>query len=465
MTDPDRSLLKAILRNDFFSFAQRCFQTVVPGQPYLPNWHLDAMAYQLDRVRNGSNRHLIITVPPRNGKSILTSVAFPAFLLGHDPTARIVCASYSQDLASKHARDCRTVMMSSWYQELFPRTRIDKRKNTESEFETIDHGYRLATSVGGTLTGRGGNYIIIDDPIKPEDALSESRRSSAAEWYDSTLSSRLDSKTEGSIILIMQRLHEYDLVAHLKEKDIAWIHLNLPAIALEDESIEIGPNEVYERKAGQVLHAAREPQPVLDEIRASMGHLNFSAQYQQAPVPVEGNLIKREWFRQYRAPFVPESGDKLFQSWDTASVAGKTNDYSVCTIWAVRAKSFYLIDVVRGRFEFPDLRNQILAQARRMKGSRVLIEDAGSGIGLIQDLKRTGGVRATGIRPDRDKTARLESASLVVEAGDVYLPDFAPWLDEFLNELLAFPNGRFDDQVDSFSQFLIWYPNRPRVTA
>ena len=181
MKSPDRSLLDALLRNDFLAFTQRCFQTVVPGQEFLSSWHLEAIAHQLERVRSRETRRLIITLPPRNLKSICASVAFPAFVLGHDPSVRIVCASYAQDLTAKHARDCRIVMESAWYKQLFPRTRLDPRKNTETEFETTARGYRLGTSVGGTLTGRGGNLIIIDDPMKPAEAMSATKRASVAE--------------------------------------------------------------------------------------------------------------------------------------------------------------------------------------------------------------------------------------------------------------------------------------------
>ena len=245
MNASDRAILEAVLRNDLTAFTQRCFQTVVPGQQFLPNWHVEAITHQLERVRLGEIRRLIITLPPRNLKSICASVAFPAFVLGHDPARRIVCASYSQDLTAKHSRDCRTVIESAWYKQLFPRTRIDLRKNTEAEFETTARGNRLGTSVGGTLTGRGGNLIIIDDPLKPAEAMSEVKRATVAEWYDTTLSSRLDSKTEDAIVLIMQRLHVDDLVGHVLEKGPSWTHLNLSAIA--DSPQEIGRASCRER--------------------------------------------------------------------------------------------------------------------------------------------------------------------------------------------------------------------------
>ncbi len=462
MNGDDRDLLEAVLRNDLTAFTQRCFQTVVPGQQFLPNWHIDAITHQLERVRRGEIRRLIITLPPRNLKSICASVAFPAFLLGHDPALRIVCASYSQDLTTKHARDCRTVMESTWYRQLFRRTRIDPRKNTETEFETTARGYRLGTSVGGTLTGRGGNLIIIDDPLKPAEAMSEVKRAGVAEWYDTTLSSRLDSKAEDAIVLIMQRLHVDDLVGHVLEKGPSWTHLNLPAIAEASHEVELGGGRTYQREVGEVLHPEREPIAVLEELKASMGSQGFSAQYQQTPVLPGGALIKRVWFRSYARRPEPGPRDRIMQSWDTASQANKTNDYSVCTTWLIQGSDYYLLDVLRKRLEFPELRRRILAHATTYKPKAVLIEDASSGAALIQDLKHEGTIRPIAIRPDGDKIVRLEVQSAVIEAGHVLLPRSAPWLDDFLLEVLAFPHGRFDDQVDSLSQFLTWAA-KPRI--
>ncbi len=456
MKSRDRALLEALLRNDLAAFTQRCFQTVVPGQVFLPNWHIEAITYELERVRRGETRRLIITLPPRNLKSICASVAFPAYVLGHDPRVRIVCASYAQDLTAKHARDCRIVMESAWYQQLFPRTRLDPRKNTEAEFETTARGYRLGTSVGGTLTGRGGNLIIIDDPMKPAEAMSATQRASVAEWYDSTLSSRLDRKTEDAIVLIMQRLHVDDLVGHVLEKGTPWTHLDLPAIAEVPQEIELGPGQTYKREVGEILHPEREPLWVLEDLKTAMGSWGFSAQYQQMPMPPEGALIKRAWFRTYGEEPKQQPGDRLVQSWDTASKADKTNDYSVCTTWLQRNNDYYLFDVLRTRLEYPDLRRKILSHAKAFGTTTVLIEDASSGASLIQDLQRDGPFRPIAIKPEGDKIVRLEARSAVIEAGHVLLPEWAPWLDDFLAEILAFPHGRFDDQVDSFSQFLTW---------
>lgn len=447
--------LRAILRCDLTTFIHRAFLTVSPSQAYEHNWHIEALAHHLTQCLDGGIRRLVITLPPRSLKSICASVAFPAWALGRDPGLRFVCASYSQDLAAKHARDCRAVMTSPWYRDAFPWTRIDPAKSGEAEFETTAKGYRLATSVGGTLTGRGGSIIVIDDPMKPVDVLSDVKREAVKDWYDGTLYSRLDNKKAGAIILIMQRLHVDDLVGHVLNKE-AWTHLNLPAIASSPSTIPIGLNRVHHWQEGNLLHPQREPLAVLEGLKASMGSQAYSAQYLQAPVPPGGALIKWEWFRRYRGPPMPQSGDRIVQSWDTASKAGELNDYSVCTTWRLRGSDYYLTDVFRDRLEFPELRRAVLAQARAHGVSTILIEDAGSGTHLIQDLRRSSQLRPIGCRPEADKITRVAAQSALIEAGHVHVPETALWLEAFQTEVMQFPFGRHDDQVDSLSQLLSW---------
>jgi hypothetical protein len=249
--DP-RAVIDAVLRTDFYAFVQAIFPIVSGGGQLMLNWHIEAVAEALSKVMRGEIRRLIITVPPRSLKSICASVALPAFILGRDPSARIICVSYSEQLARKHANDCRAVMRSPLYRPLFPGTRISSSKDTEFEVMTTARGFRLATSVGGTLTGRGGNFIIIDDPMKPQDAQSQPARENVLQWYANTLLSRLDNKATDAIIVVMQRLHPEDLVGHLIEQD-GWTHLDLPAIAEIDEDIPLGGNRVHHRRVGSVL--------------------------------------------------------------------------------------------------------------------------------------------------------------------------------------------------------------------
>ena len=348
------------------------------------NWHICAIAYHLEQVRLGKIKRLIITVPPRSLKSIMCSVAFPAFVLGHDPTKRLIVASYGADLAIKHGNDFRAVVNSAEYRAIFPGMRISAMKNTQTEVVTTLNGFRLAISVDGALTGRGGDIIIIDDPIAALAALSQKSREHVRDWYFNTLLSRLDDKQNGAIVLVMQRLHEDDLAGVLLRGSDEWTVLSLPAIAEQDEQIPIGNGQFHVRHAGDVLHPERESREVLESLRAQLGAETFAAQYQQQPVAPGGAMIKRAWLRRYDQ--LPKSG-QIIQSWDVANKQGEENDYSVCTTWLVHENKYYLIDVLRGRFDFPTLRTKVSEHAKLHKASHILIEDAGVGTALIQELK------------------------------------------------------------------------------
>lgn len=226
----DARKFEGLLRNDFRAFIHKVFTTLCPGQDYERSWHIEAIAYQLERVRRGEITRLIINMPPRSLKSISASVAFPAFLLGRDPARRIICVSYSAELAKKHSNDFRAVLEAPWYRSVFPSAQIGPYKNSETEIELTERGFRLATSVGGTLTGRGGDLIVIDDPLKPDDAYSETKN---------TLLSRLDDKRTGAIVIVMQRVHMDDLTGFVTGQSGDWKVLNLPAIAEVDEVIPI----------------------------------------------------------------------------------------------------------------------------------------------------------------------------------------------------------------------------------
>ena len=338
--DPMRAEYQTMLRQDFSTFAARCFYDLNPQTDLAMNWHLEVIAAKLTAVRQGKIRRLIINLPPRHLKSLMASIAFPAWCLGHDPSAQILCVSYAQDLADKLARDCRSIMMSGWYQRIFL-TRLAPHRQAVQEFLTTRQGYRLATSNGGVLTGRGADIILIDDPLKPEEALSDVQRQAANDWFDHTLYSRLNDKRHGAIVIIMQRLHEDDLVGHVLAQE-PWEVVRFPAIAEEDEVHEIetilGPR-TFRRRRGEALHPGREPLDTLDRIRRTVGEYNFAGQYQQSPAPLGGGLVKEEWFRRYGEKDRPESFDRVVQSWDTANKPTELADYSVCTTWGLDRKS------------------------------------------------------------------------------------------------------------------------------
>jgi len=458
--DPE-VVLRALMRQDLSSFIQRAAMTVDPGIRYAHNWHIDAIAWHLEEVARGNIRRLIITMPPRCLKSVSASVAFPAWLLGQDPRRRIVCVSYAEGLADKFALDCQKVMEAPWYRAAFPRTRIARGRSGRSDYETTCGGGRFSTSVGGTLTGRGGGIIIIDDPHKPDEARSEAKRSAVIDWYRSTLLSRLDDPANGPIILIQQRVHEADLAGTLLEAG-GWVHLDLSAIAEEPAVIPLGWRGALHRKVGDLLHEARLPRALLEQRRSELGSYVFAAQYQQRPAPIGGGLIKWEWFRTFDRLPDRRAGDRIIQSWDTASKAEEANDYSVCTTWLVRDNHAWLVDVLRLKLEFPELRRRIVNEAHRHDAKLVLIEEAGSGLQLLQEFRQGGRVVAKGMKPRDDKATRLMAVSHLIEGGAIAIPEDAPWMAEFRREISMFPNGKYDDQVDSVSQFLRWF-GEPKV--
>jgi hypothetical protein len=333
-TDPRRRL-HAALRTRLGFFIRKAFHTVDPGRPYEHNWHLDALAHVLEACGRGEIRRLIITLPPRHMKSLCATVAFPAWLLGRDPSLRIVCASYGAELSTKHSLDTRRIMESAWYQELFPSTQLSAKKNTQAEITTTDGGFRYDTSVQGSLTGRGGDFLIIDDPHKANEVISDVQREAVIEWANNTVVTRLDNKQTGCIILIMQRLHEGDLAGVWLDKG-GWYHLNLPATAEREESIPLGGGRYHVRRAGDVLHAEREPQEVLDQLKLDLGSYAFAAQYQQRPAPLGGGLIKLEWLKRYEGTITPQPGDYLVLSCDTAYTVSETADWTVILVWLVR---------------------------------------------------------------------------------------------------------------------------------
>jgi len=449
---------QALLRLDLMTFIERSFYELNPQATFARSPHIEVLATKLAASRRGQLRRLIVCLPPRMLKSIAVSVAFPAWLLGNDPTKQIICASYGQDLADKHARDCRTLMMSDFYRALFPRTRLSPEKQSVNDFLTTAQGFRMSTSVGGVLTGRGADVIILDDPLKPDDALSETKRNAANQWYDNTLLSRLNSKETGIIIIVMQRVHQDDLVGHVLDHG-DWQVLSLPAIAEEDEEHLIDSpvgRRWFRRKAGEALQPERESLDILRNNRQTMGTYAFSAQYQQNPIPVGGAIVKTEWLRFYEPEELPQGFSLIVQSWDTANKGGELNDFSVCTTWKADFENHYLIDVFRKRLDYPNLKRAVKEQAQKHKADIIIIEDKASGTQLIQDLRADGvcGLEPYDPGPGIDKRMRLYAVSAEFESGRARLPRSASWKEEYIREITGFPGTKYDDQVDSTSQAL-----------
>jgi hypothetical protein len=264
------------------------------GKELKSNGHIDALIFRLEEVRHGRSTRLLANLPPRYLKSEIASVLWPAFVLGNDPTKRIIVISHGTELAVALANLFRMVVNSAVYKRLFPRMRVSRSKNTESEVATTAGGFRLATTIDGALTGRGGDIIIIDDPLKAADAPSNSKREHVNEVYRNTIVTRLNDKRNGAIIIVMQRLHVNDLCGYVLKGPDPWDCLILPAIATRAEDIPIGEQRYYRRQEGEVLHAEWESLDELKRQQARMGADHWAAQFQQQPFPPGGTLIKRD---------------------------------------------------------------------------------------------------------------------------------------------------------------------------
>lgn len=453
-TSIDRAAaLRHARRSEFEFFALKALPELVPD--LVDNWHLKALYALAGAFAEGDHRRVMLNIPPRGLKSVIFSSVLPAFLLGRDPSCRIMCVSYSRELAELFAAGTRRITRTPWYRELFPRAGLQRA--ALDRLATGMGGYRMATSIGGSVTGFGADVIIIDDPLKADDAYSEAVRSSTNDWVKNSLFSRLNDRKTGRIAVVAQRLHEDDLMGSL-EAGGGWHVVSMPAVAVEPQRYDLGRGRFYDRPVGELLHEARLPQGELEQIRLDIGSRNYEAQYQQQPAPADGVMFKRDWLKAYEGPYVKQAGDRLFQSWDMANKTESGNDWSVCITAVQRRSQLLVLDVFRGRLAFPDLKRKVIALALEHRPYKLLIEDAAAGTQMIQTLQAEqvpGMPLPIAIKPDRDKISRADRAAARVESGALLLPEKAPWRDAFVTEVLSFP-GRYDDQVDAVVQLVIY---------
>lgn len=392
----------------------------MPGFEYNDYQYIKVIADRLEAANTGKVRRIIFNMPPRSMKSICVSVAWPAWILGNQPTARIIVASYSRLLSEKHSLDTRCIIQSDWYRELFPEVKLSKSQNTKYKFQTVQQGFRIATSVGGTLTGEGGDFIIVDDPLSSAQALSETFRKRAINWFDQTLVTRLNERKKGIIVLVMHRLHQEDLTGHLlsKPRNI-WHHVCLPMVPESGQIINSAlgeAKELYSRKEGELLYPIDDEE--IEMIKIELGSYAFAAQYQQNPLLFSSGMIKQEWLKRYKN--FPDSLTHVAQSWDTAVSINDTSDFSVCTTWAKMENKFYLLDVYRAKLEYPALKEQVLSLEARWEPHAILIEAKASGQQLIQELKISSDLPTTEVFPHNDKLARFCQVVPMIESGRVF---------------------------------------------
>ena len=410
----------------------------------LQQWVADCIARKAPR--------LIITAPPRHGKSQLTSRALSAWMLGHHPREELILASYGQDLANDLSRDARAFARSDVHRSTFPEFALSDDREAVQQWLTSAGGGLKAVGVGAAITGRGG-HLLIDDPVKgAAEAASLLYRESQWHWYTSNARTRVPPG--GGVLITATRWHIDDLIGRLLRKQAEdpladqWEVIEFPAVAEQDEP---------HRKAGEALHPSRWPLESLNALRATMSPYAWASLYQQHPVPDGGGRIKAEWLTHtYRT--IPAEASRPVHSWDTAIKAGQLNDFTVGTCGKTHEQRLYLTDVLRRRMEFPELLQTVKSWAMRDNPRAVLIEDKGSGQQLIQMLQRDRDWRWSiiPVTPKVDKITRMDAVTPWLESGRVWIPDAAPWLADWLTEMLSFPVAAHDDQIDSLSQMLDW---------
>lgn len=439
-----------------FSFVdlmfRRVFAELYPNTEYVPADYVDLICDHLQRIEQGEFRRLLLAVPPRYLKSTIVTVTFTAWMMGRHPELKVLLASYGQDLASKLARDIRTIVSTPWYRKAFPQFQFGRGKNTEAEFQTTRNGYLKAVSVEGGVTGYGADLIVFDDPIKVADAGSAAVRQRAREYFDQSLFPRLNDKEKGIVLVLQQRLHREDLVGHLQETGTFKL-LSLPAVATADENYEMSDGRTFKRRQGEALLPQRDSVESLLAIRRQIGAAAYEAQYQQDPTAIGGGYVDWSWFKPYEERLPRNQYHELVHSWDVAGGVGLTNDYSVGMAFGWTGEAWHLLEIMRGRWVYPDLVERVDLFKRIWRPNIVILERSGIGLPLFQTLQQRN-YPVLGFLPTAGKVARFEGVTERIRDGELLIPREARWLPEFRRELMDFPNATHDDQIDALSQFM-----------
>jgi len=484
--DPNsRKAYNYLLQKNFSAFYRQYFTSIHKNTSFSDNWHIDAISEFLTGMRMGQFKRGNINISPRWGKTLQCSVAFPMWWLGDEPWLKVICASYSASLSHKIHGKCRTLANSSWYRSAFPefsiRSAVDVEvdqavvKNTQREFITTAGGCRIATSTGGSITGDGGDLIIGDDLMNPEEAASPVQRESCIDWTKETLFSRFDDKKKGMLLNVQQRLHDEDFTGIFVDKN--WESLIVPVRFEEKKFYYVNKKQIV-CKEGDWLDESRYGQAEMDEDLKNMGSKNFSMQYLQKTVPDDGEIFKKSYLKYYT--YAPKLDYRAIYA-DTAQEEDRNADWSVFMCWGFRnvngRKYAYLIDILRKKMTSPKL--LVAAKEFWHKHSMDLsipllhgcdwippayslddngelikfaIEKKSSGSGLIQDLEDATNIPVTHLLPEKDKVLRANDTVPRWESGQVLLPKDAPWLPEFEKELLIFSSKKGNnkkDQVDT----------------
>lgn len=453
-----------LARYDLGYFTERVFGTVSPNDRYEHNWHIDCIGEYLKGLQNLDLQRLIINLPPRFMKSITCSIAFPAWLLGHDPSEQVIVASYAKTLALELSVKSRDVFRSDWYRRIFPETVLKSDQDEKGKFMTTKGGQRFATSVGGVLTGIGGNYLIVDDPLNPDQATSDVERKNANDWVRGTLFSRANNEAKSRMLVVMQRLHDDDVSGMLLETGKGrWEHLNLPVMFKERRTISIGKKK-WEVEAGESLDKQRWGEKAIENRRSDMSPFLFSAQYMQEPVPDDGAFFDKSWWQTYEPHELPSRESLKFYGASDFAVTEDGGDYTVHTVIGVDAlDNWWVVEWYR---EKVDSLTWAQAEVDLMKEYKPLewLEEAGviyrSTDPLIRKVMESNGVYCyrRAVPSVQDKQTRAQALRGQAARRKIYLPKMSAHTTDFLNEAGRFPSGKHDDMVDSMSLFARMMP-------
>ena len=470
-------------QRDLLSFTRQSFDIIEPGQEFCDNWHLHVIAEHLMAVTRGDVRNLVINIPPGCMKSILTSVAWPAWEWANDSTIRIMGASYGADLAIRDASKTRDIITSEWFRERWPDVTIKQGSDQKTKYELTGGGWRMATSVDGRATGEHPDRKIVDDPHNAKQAESDAERESALTWFDRTLSTRGQSRG-ASTVVVMQRLHEKDVTGHILADLTGYTHLCIP---MEYDGVRrktfLGAYDPR-TKVGELLWPEMFNEASVTELKQLLGSYGAAGQLQQDPKPAEGGILKTKHIQLWPADKPLPQFEYVLQSYDCAFTEKTTGDPTACTVWALFThggeRHVMLIDAWDEHLSYPDLRARAIRDWSTEYGGttvkdgvrtarrpdRVLVEAKASGQSLLQDL-RLARVPAVGYNPgNADKVSRAHQAAPTLELGHVWLPESGKnpghpvsWAAAFLKQLDKFPVAEHDDYVDTFTQAIIYLKN------
>jgi predicted phage terminase large subunit-like protein len=453
----DRVLAERSLRE----FIEQAWDIVEPATPRLHNWHIDLLCEHLEAVSLGQIRKLLINIPPRTMKSLIVSVFWPVWEWTTRPATRWMFSSFSVGVSTRDSLKCRRIIESPWYRARWGREyQLTGDQNVKTRFENSKTGYRLATSVGGSIIGEGGDILVVDDPNDLEKIHSEAERESVNRWLDEVWSTRFNDPATGRKVVIQQRGHERDATGHLLSQGLGWEHICIPMeFDGKRRSTILGPYDPRQ-EVDEPLWVERFPPAELAESKKTLGSFGTAGQLQQSPAPAGGGIFKREHWRFYKAR--PQKFDEVVLSWDMTFKKTTDSDYVAGGAWGRLGADKYLIDRVKERMGFADSVKAVRAmKARWPTAVAVLVEDKANGPAIIETLtKEIPGVIA--VNPEGGKEARAYAIQPEHEAGNLYLPDpsIASWVEEYIGEMASFPRGANDDEVDQTTQAVNWMRNR-----